>query len=198
MTAQTRSVLTWGLIGPALGMLMTAAPALAQSSAPATEPYGTIYGGAIVGGEAEAEFAGFTFDEDLDTEFTGGFTLGLKSNLSGPAALRGEGDVNYSRLGEDSDLWNFLANGWVDIGTDGPLTPYLGGGIGLGVLDIDGLDTETGLAYQVGGGINVDVTPDGDLFVGVGYRYFGFATEIEDVDVDVNGHKVIGTVGAKF
>ena len=208
MTAQSHQYTFFRLTALAAGVaaaaLVAALPAQAQdryAGRNGTGAYGTIYGGATLGNEGEVEFSNATVDSDLDQNWTGGVTLGLRGLISGVGAVRGELDANYTGLeadGDNADLWNIMANAWYDIETGGPMTPYVGGGLGLGVADGAGFDNDTGLAYQVGGGLNFDLAPDGSTFAGVGYRYYGYDTEIQDVDVDLTGHKVIGMIGVNF
>jgi len=157
--------------------------------------YATIYGGAAFGNELEGT--------DQEDGFTGGLTLGLKTDLAGRGAVRTELDVNYVPVDDDfafaeSDLYNVLANIWYDVETRGPITPYVGGGVGFGVIDNDGFDNDVGLSYQVGGGVNFDLDERGNTFLGLGYRYYGFVTEVGNNDIEVNGHKVLANIGMRF
>jgi opacity protein-like surface antigen len=79
--------------------------------------------------------------------------------------------------------WAIMANAWYDIDLGGKFKPYLGGGIGwaknrykanvyqfssssaLTALD----ETDSGFAYQLGAGFNLQVSEHAK--VGVGYRY---------------------------
>ncbi len=209
MTAQVSktSFKSWRLLSMvAAGLMVGVSAAQADQGGfghDRSGPYASLYAGAALGNELEVESGSATFDTDLDDDFVVGGTLGIRHDLrSYSGALRGEVDVNYQPVdggsGDDGDLYGVLANAWYDIDTGGPMTPYLGGGFGLGVVDLPNADSETGYAYQVGGGLNFDLTPSGDTFVGVGYRYYGFDADVEDLDVDLTGHRVLATVGVNF
>jgi opacity protein-like surface antigen len=82
----------------------------------------------------------------------------------------------------DADLQTFsvLANAWYDFDVGG-FKPYIGGGIGWAETEFEGTYLggvattpfafeDSGFAWQVGGGINFDISPNVKL--GIGYRYF--------------------------
>jgi opacity protein-like surface antigen len=81
-----------------------------------------------------------------------------------------------------------MFNGFVDLHNNSPVTPYVGGGIGLATLyisDTYGTDTRGGIttrpllytddydtvfAFQLGGGLEIALNPM--LSLDLGYRYF--------------------------
>jgi opacity protein-like surface antigen len=84
----------------------------------------------------------------------------------------------------------FLANGYVDVGTWGGFTPYVGGGVGLAAYQVSGLkDTSfypggafgfannvngTNLAWALMAGVSYRFSPS--LLLDVGYRYVNMGT----------------------
>lgn len=135
---------------------------------------------------------------DGDAGFVVGGAVGLNLNQVAPG-LRAEVEVAYRQnnfnglwstftvtLGASSgtidyDFSNFsvLANVWYDFDLGG-VKPYVGGGIGWANAQADGgiaggttaaFDfEEDGFAWQIGAGINFDISPN--MKLGVGYRYF--------------------------
>jgi opacity protein-like surface antigen len=72
-----------------------------------------------------------------------------------------------------------MANAFWDIETGSPVTPYLGGGIGVANVSINDLgvfgisvvdDDDTVFAYQFGAGIALELNPN--MALDFGYRYF--------------------------
>jgi len=121
---------------------------------------------------------------------------------------------------QDASFQTFtvLGNVWFDLDFLGGdrIKPYVGGGVGLGVIDANLFDTISSVqdidvdgavfAYQVGAGVNFGVTSR--LDVGVGYRFRGFAgtgnglfsppfgTSIDGISP--SSHNVIGNIRYKF
>jgi len=106
-------------------------------------------------------------------QIDGSFT----SNFSGPPPTA-SGMVDY-----DHETFSVLANVWFDIPIGSGFTPYVGGGIGWADTSFDGAYTcaanctsgsfdfsDYGFAWQAGGGINFNVSPN--MKLGVGYRFF--------------------------
>ncbi len=88
--------------------------------------------------------------------------------------------TDFGPVDVDHQTFSVLANLWYDFDVGG-FKPYLGGGIGWAETEFEGtyngvLATtpfsfeDSGFAWQVGGGINFDVSPNVKL--GVNYRYF--------------------------
>ncbi len=134
---------------------------------------------------------------DAETGFIIGGAVGLHLNqfMDG---LRAEVEVAYRQnvvdgvfsssvgtipgvgtLEIDQSSFSVLANLWYDFNLGG-VSPYFGGGIGWAESQIDGRSIEltpvpfdfkdNGFAWQLGAGVNFDVSPNVKL--GVGYRYF--------------------------
>jgi opacity protein-like surface antigen len=105
------------------------------------------------------------------------------------------GDIAY-----DHSALSVLANVWYDFNA-GSFKPYIGGGIGWADVEIDGAYAGTeirsfsysnsGFAWQAGGGINFQVAPSVQL--GVGYRYFS-GTDVDLLAADVVNNSALGTL----
>lgn len=140
-----------------------------------------------------------TWATDADTGFIVGGAVGLSLNNM-VQGLRAEVEVAYREnqvdgfwqsntgiplvssgtLDIDHSTFSVMANAWYDFSL-GNVSPYIGGGIGWAESQIEGqyLGTgitgpfdfsDSGFAWQLGAGVNFDVSPNVKL--GVGYRYF--------------------------
>lgn len=115
----------------------------------------------------------------------------------------------------DTDLqmraYSLMANAWYDFDFGMPFTPYVGGGIGLAQVQIDGSIDSTRIAekndvvfaWQVGAGVAFPLTDSIKAFVD--YRYFAASDaslRLEPgyhgggIDADFNSHSVL--VGLRF
>ena len=138
----------------------------------------------------------FTFDSNSDTGFVIAGAVGYNLTSVAPG-LRVEAEVSYRQnsndgtwltstgltssgpLDFDHQATAVMANVWNDFDIGG-FRPYLGGGIGWADVELDGtfvggtlptLDvSDDGFAWQLGAGVNFQVSPNVQL--GVGYRYF--------------------------
>lgn len=138
-------------------------------------------------------------DTDTDTGFAIGGAVGLRSPGSG---FRAEAEVLHQRagfeLGPSGDhigVTSFMANGYYDFRTNGPVTPYIGGGVGVARVgvDITGFadDSDTAFAYNGQAGFKIDLYRGGQFTVG--YRYTGLEdTEIDGLfgDLEASSHTV--------
>ncbi len=88
---------------------------------------------------------------------------------------------------EDPDLHFFMVNGVYDITNSGPVTPYLGAGIGIG-WEEEAEGTE--FAYQFLAGISYEVSSRNELILG--YRYRGMT----DLDFKITGTDIEYTATA--
>lgn len=125
---------------------------------------------------------------------------------AGPTADNGTLDYDHTTL-------SVLANVWYDFDL-ASVKPYIGGGIGWADVEVDGSYiggtvpafsySDSGFAWQIGGGVNFQVAPS--IQLGVGYRYMEgpevtvlppFNTEnIASGVVDSNNHS--GVVSLTF
>ncbi|MHB9097149.1 MAG: outer membrane protein [Syntrophales bacterium] len=137
------------------------------------------------------------FDPGINIGGAGGYDFGY---------LRIEGELSYknaemSSIVEKTSQTRFanvdgrvgvfalMGNAFLDLRNPSPVTPYIGGGVGLATLRLsntDGTDTKTGFrtrlydsdddtvfAYQAGAGLEIAFTQR--LSLDIGYRYFGTA-----------------------
>ncbi|MCA3573560.1 MAG: porin family protein [Aestuariivirga sp.] len=158
---------------------------------------------------------------DTDTGFLIGGVLGY---AWGDTGLRTELELSYSQAnldGFDIDWDSNFHNGQVNVDPDfdgdvsvtyifgnlwydfghvfdmGGITPYIGGGLGVGFVDIDidaiqGVDfaasgSETGFAYQLGGGLMWNIADN--VALDLGYRYRGVA--LNDYDQSLTSQNVL-------
>lgn len=156
-----------------------------------------------------------------------GGMAGYNFGGAGMPGLRGELEVAYmsssvdtQKLGGtktgsagsfgDTSTWLGLASLYSDFGQGGPFRPYIGGGIGFGNVDFKRHGTSangslmnnsgTGFAWQVGGGVNIDIAQATELEIG--YRYLEVdgikltALDGTKSSTDLSNHLVL--VGLKF
>jgi opacity protein-like surface antigen len=131
--------------------------------------------------ELAVDYKSHDVDEWQDVSITGFGNLGDFS---------GDGEVTALSL---------LANGYFDIHTNSPVTPYLGGGIGFANIDVEDLtfegieigdDDDTVFAYQAAVGIGIDVAEN--ITVDVGYRFFGTSDpDFDGTEAEYHSHNII-------
>jgi opacity protein-like surface antigen len=161
---------------------------------------------------------------DTDTGFLVGGVLGYNW---GDTGLRSELELSYSQAnldgfdidwdnannsphplpdGDDLDfdgdvsVTYIFGNLWYGFGhmmDMGGISPYIGGGLGVGFVNVDvdaiaGIDLdasgdETGFAYQLGGGLMWNLADN--VALDLGYRWRGVM--LEDYEDDLNSHNVL-------
>jgi opacity protein-like surface antigen len=102
-----------------------------------------------------------------------------------------DGDVSVTYL--FGNLWY----GFGDMLDMGGISPYIGGGLGVGFtnieidaiegVELDASGDETGFAYQVGGGLMWNMADN--VALDLGYRYRGVA--LDDYDQSLTSHNVL-------
>ena len=144
------------------------------------------------------------FDPSINIGGSGGYDFGF---------VRLEGELSYKRaefsrvrdqvtgdtfVRADGGIGVFavMANGFVDLHNNSPVTPYIGGGIGFATLHRDDItaiqsgagrrllypsDDDTVFAYQAGAGLEIALNRR--LSLDLGYRYFATDTATFDNDV---------------
>jgi opacity protein-like surface antigen len=223
---------TVAVAGLSIGVLS----AHAADMEPMAEPAGwyvSLFGGASFLDDVE-----FNYDYDGDSrtvnaETDTGFIIGGAIGTHLTDDLRVELEVAYSE--NDNDKFNFerefgsydisgsfqiltfMANLWYDIPLSDTLTPYLGGGAGVAVVDgevtyepDDGDDTafdssEVAFAFQLGAGLRWHAFEN--ITFDVGYRlrgvdgpsFNGDFPKASDYDADMMiSHNIIGGVSLGF
>ncbi len=133
-------------------------------------------------GAAGALSAGYGFGNGFRAEFE----ASLRSN-----GIKGLKNNSYTAPGGNTRTWGLLVNGLYDINTGTAFTPYLGAGVGLGIVDskLTGSNltqysgTDTQFAYQGIAGVSYAVNQN--LSLTADYRYLGTT----DAKFSGNGNK---------
>lgn len=170
-----------------------------------------------------------TVNTESDTGWFVGGAVGYSLSQLVTPGLRVEVEVGYRDNSVDGD-WvsttgvvsdsglleydhtslSVMANAWYDFDVGG-VRPYVGGGVGWADVEVDGnflggdvpafKYSDDGFAWQVGGGINFQVSPNVQL--GLGYRYFSgpevtlFAPGVGNTvggDLDHDNHTATATI----
>lgn len=157
---------------------VTAAPAFAAEG-----PYGqlSIYHTSVQDDDISVTPAAPIAAIPVSNDSALGFSAALGYKL--PYNLRAEAEASYRDNNNvlavptlpgtaflDGTVKSFagMANGYVDIPTGTVVTPYVGAGVGMARVDMDG--AETLFAYQGMAGISLDVSPQTSFVLG--YKYF--------------------------
>src|SRR6185437_11570319 len=96
--------------------------------------------------------------------------------------------------------WSLMANAWYDFDLGLPVTPYVGGGIGLAQVKISGdlagrrlfEKNDSVFAWQVGAGVSMPISDTTKLFLD--YRYFAADNAHLKLEPGYNG----GSINADF
>jgi opacity protein-like surface antigen len=196
-----------------IGCFFLALPAVCLG---ATGWYGSVNAGVAIvpDGDIDLSIPGFgagTGELAYDTGFTFGGAVGYMMEK-----FRFEGEVSYQTNDMDSisgpggsvsvdgdvSALTFLANGYIDFATGGPLTPYITAGIGYSNVDaeIEGESEDDNLfTYQLGVGVGYAVSEK--MTLDLRYRYLGFEDyEYSDaygsLSAEVSSHNI--TAGLRF
>jgi outer membrane immunogenic protein len=190
-----------------LAVAMTT-PSLAQDMASEWSWYVSLFGGVSMledldssGGVAAYNLA---LDEDYDTGFIIGGAIGAEFYETSFGTMRGEVELSFTsndlssvsvnnvpyNPGGGTESITVLANVWQDIDLGMPITPFFGGGIGVGFVDANksatlaapGVinDSASAFAYQIGTGFRYAMS--GSASFEVSYRLRGIAGH----DLDLN------------
>jgi opacity protein-like surface antigen len=144
------------------------------------------------------------FGDTIETSYDLGFNVGAAGGYDF-GLLRVEGEITYRQndvdelgvpgtgsVGGDGDIsaFSLMANGFWDIETGSPVTPYLGAGIGVALVSMNDVgalgltladDDDTVFAYQFAAGVAFDLNPS--MALDLGYRFFA-TTDPEFTDPD--------------
>lgn len=108
--------------------------------------------------------------------------------------FRVDGEVLYSQADQKNSTGRIkvlagLANGFYDFDTGTKIRPYVGAGVGVGQVKLDGgavHDDDTGFAYQLLTGVSYPINDQ--LSAQVGYRYLG----VNDIKVGSGAQAIRG------
>ncbi len=153
--------------------------------------YVSVFSGAAFDSEASVFYtedhyeylfrSGFTVGAAVGTEVSPGLRTELEASYISvdPERSRNNGpDDNFVRERGTLDQYFILGNVWKDFKLPNGIAPYVGGGLGIGIVDanvtvnggdIDINDTSVGFAGQFGAGMRFGLTDN--LVADVGYRY---------------------------
>ena len=203
-----------------------------SASAFAANHFRLQFGAGVQGGDPEVTFADVSGDLDTDTgiAISGGAwvdKVGWK-HLSLGLEYLGLQDSDFSESASGTFLGVTLS-GTLDIEpsidalminaairkNDGSIHPYIGGGIGVGFVDVDltasltvtvdgetfaasgsASDDDTAIAGQLFIGFDYDVV--GNLYLGVNGRYFLMDADLFGADIEFRTWSVMGIVGFRF
>lgn len=139
--------------------------------------------------------ASFDFDTGAGIGIAGGYAMPNHFRIEGEFTYR-QNDVDITTAGGTNGdaLYStaYMVNLLYDVDTNSPITPYLGGGLGIANLGGD----DTGFAYQAMAGLGYHLTQQHEVYAG--YRYFG-SDSLEDEprkNLDYSTHNV--EVGYRF
>lgn len=148
--------------------------------------YAALAGGANLAADASLAGAGVDTEAGFDAGWVGAATFGhahatrIRAEVEIAARRDGVGSLAGTSGGSgDVRVWSLMVNGAYDIDTGTPFTPYLGGGIGAAMVEVDNLmpiagskvdDSATVFAYQAIAGVGYRLTDRLHLFGD--YRYF--------------------------
>lgn len=194
-------------------LLATTAASLMASGIAAQDRYATVFGGwrSLDNTDFDAinNISGtLRFEGDWSTD--NGYAIGAIIGQRFTPNIRGEIELSYATNDVSSfndtsgtssspsvdangslDTLLLMANVWYDIPLEAAVTPYIGGGLGVGRVEASGVTiggtvrasgSSTGLAGQVGFGARWAL---GRGMLDVGYRYQ--MTEYDGLDVDTIG-----------
>lgn len=142
-----------------------------------------------------------------EARYDGGFGLGAAIGMDLGQLLRLENELSYRYArgrngGGDTWALGWMVNAWIQARNQSPVTPYFGGGFGLGrghVASAGAWDGDlTGVAYQAGGGLEIQL--DRKTSLDVGYRYFGISDTSNQSNNgnDLAGSSVMAAVRVRF
>jgi len=214
-----------------LALATLAIPAICLAIPPRVGPYVSGFVGVSVPEDSDATAFNLNdrveFDPSINVGGTGGFDFGY---------LRLEGELSYkhgqiSRVSDRINQVTFnninnggsigalavMGNVFWDLHNESPITPYLGGGVGVatlhqndtfgtastgGRLQLYGSDNDTVFAYQVGAGLELALNRM--LSLDLSYRYFGTSLAhfnrgtIAEDDLRIRSHNASVGVRMKF
>lgn len=182
----------------------------------AANPYVSLSAGLGLMSNTDVEENGTEFEDVL--EYSAGYVVNAAVGLDADM-FRLEGAVGYQvndvdkfdgmevpdGIDAELSILSFMANGYVDFESEASsITPYVMAGLGVGIVDLevegelDGADSETVFAWQLGAGVGIQATEN--VIVDLGYRYFatGDIADEDDFDVNLGSHNLMAGVRFGF
>lgn len=180
------------LAGMCVAVMGGAALAADAEPQPSYEPERS--GGWYIRGDFGVSFSeadgGF---DDSEEAFAAGAGIGYQFNQNFRADLTFDAAIDYG-FGDGVDTYSVLANVYVDFPLSVGFTPYIGGGVGWGEVDGNGIDDD-GVSFAAAGGIVLDWSDAMAFDLGYQWRY----TDINDGGVDYwIDHQVRAGIRYKF
>lgn len=184
-------------------------PAISPAASVRPGPYITGFIGVNINQDTNAEGTDFFLNQDFNdrVEFDPGISIGgtagydfgiirLEGELSykhaGIGAITSQSGARFRNVDGSIGAQALMFNGFFDLHNNSRLTPYLGGGIGFAGLHLSdttsqgllvyGAADDSVYAYQVGGGVEIELNPLSSL--DIGYRYFVTDRATFDSDLD--------------
>lgn len=215
-------------------------PALSWSASVRPGAYVSGFIGVSVPRDASVDSSQFASDGSLlnatdEVEFDPGINIGGTGGYDfGFLRLEGELSFKYSEINRITDtadgfrfgnpdgnigVFAMMGNAFFDLHNPGPVTPYVGGGVGFATLhlsDTFGTDVTTSgperiflypedddmvFAYQAGAGVGIALNRR--LTLDIGYRYFGtsrarFGDGFDTADLRYESHNAAVGLRVKF
>lgn len=199
------------------------APSISSAAPPRQGPYLSGFIGLTIPSDTDVTGFGLNdhveFDPGLNIGGTAGFDFGMM-RLEGELSYK-QADISrvddlvsgvvYRGIDGGIDATAFMANVFVDLHNESPITPYFGGGVGFASIHqsdtygtsnlsgsrtlLYGSDDDSVLAYQVGGGLEVALNRQ--LSLDLAYRYFG-TTKASFIDNELEFESHNATVGLRL
>ncbi len=188
-----------------LGLLASLAPLALMPGTASAQSVGDLYWGLFGGAQFYSENEIGNADLDFDPGWAVGGQLGY---IFG--SVRAEAEIEYSEADVDS-----FGGGNIDasisalrgtgslyfdfIGfSQSNILPYVGGGFGLGSLELDGEDglNDDELGLTAHGEIGISFAAATNFDVVASYRFEWFDSDIENVEDDITAHQV--RMGIRF
>jgi len=182
-----------------LVLIFITTPALAM------EKYFSLSSGIFLPDKTRSVDADFN---PLQSSYDAGWGVAGTIGMALDNGFRLENELVYRQAaarGLDEDLWalGWLVNIWFDIRNKSSITPYLGGGFGVGlgrVASPGPVDNYgQGIAYQAGGGLDFRI--DTKMSFDLGYRYFGISDISTNSDLggfDPAGSAFTGSLKVRY
>ena len=185
------------LAGVAVSAMLLAAP---QASANGYKPYVSVFGGASVltqNPHIDYSTSGlYSYDILMNSP---GYVIGGAVGVEWGNHVRTELELSHARWSSDKYRYYdhhtvdggttdyssgaavsatyLLGNAWLDLNQGSRITPYIGGGAGIGWANLGAFQTNysgydfsaTGFAFQLGAGVRINVSDK--VVIDAGYRY---------------------------